>query len=242
MEKKLEQKLVYVSIFAIAMGLLEAIVVVYLREIYYPNGFDFPLAITSPRIFLAELSREACTLIMLLSIALLASQNPLQRFAYFLFSFAVWDLVYYLGLKIFLNWPSSLLTWDVLFLIPITWVGPVLAPVICSLTMIIYAMTIFHVQSKKPDFYLQFSEWFFLLSGAALIFIAFISDYLKIILTHSSLPELFSLSENQFILNLISTHIPTYFNWPLFGLGLIIIYFSLFLFVQRSLGRNLNPS
>ncbi len=238
----LKQKLLYVSIFAIAMGLLEAIVVVYLREIYYPNGFDFPLAITTPRIFLAELSREVCTLIMLLSIALLAGQNPLQRFAYFLFTFAVWDLVYYLGLKIFLNWPPSLLAWDVLFLIPITWVGPVLAPVICSLTMIIYAMAIFHIQSKKPDFYLRFNEWFFLFSGAALIFFTFISDFLKIILTHRSLPELFTSSENKLILHLISTHIPTYFNWPLFGLGLVVIYFSLFLFVQRSLSRNPGPS
>jgi len=238
----LKQKLLYVSIFAIAMGLLEAIVVVYLREIYYPNGFDFPLTITTPRIFLAELSREVCTLIMLLSIALLAGQNPLQRFAYFLFSFAIWDLMYYLGLKIFLNWPTSLLTWDVLFLIPITWVGPVLAPVICSLTMIIYALTIFYTQDKRPDFKLRFSEWFSLFSGAALIFITFISDYLKIILTYGSLSELFTLSENKLILNLISTHIPTYFNWPLFSLGLIIIYFSLFLFVQPSLSRNRNPS
>lgn len=233
MVKMPKQNLLYLFIFATAMGFLEAIVVVYLREIYYPNGFDFPLTITSPRIFFAELSRELCTLIMLLSIALLVGQNSLQRFAYFLYGFAIWDLMYYLGLKIFLDWPSSLLTWDVLFLIPITWVGPVLAPIICSFTMIIYALIILYLQNKKPDAKLHCREWFFLFSGAALIFITFISDYLKIILTHGFLNEFFTVSKNELFLSLISTHVPTYFNWPLFVLGLIVIFFSLFLFIQN---------
>ena len=29
-------------IFAVSMGFLEAIVVVYIRELYYPDGFRFP--------------------------------------------------------------------------------------------------------------------------------------------------------------------------------------------------------
>lgn len=137
MKTEITRKLWIVLFFAIAMGFLEAIVVVYVRELYYPEGFRFPLKLIPPRIFSIELVRELTTLIMLAGIGLLAGKTKSGKFAWFLVNFGIWDITYYLALKIFLDWPESLHTWDILFLIPVTWIGPVLAPVICSVTMIL---------------------------------------------------------------------------------------------------------
>jgi hypothetical protein len=101
------------------MGFLEAIVVVYLRQLYFPEGFDFPLNPIPPKILAIEWLREITTLVMLVSIGIIAGKNFLQRFSYFLYCFAVWDIFYYVALKLLLNWPPSLLTWDLLFLFPV---------------------------------------------------------------------------------------------------------------------------
>jgi hypothetical protein len=90
-----------VAVFAIAMGCLEAIVVVYLRELFYPQGFDFPLHDMPPHLILIELSREVATLVMLLMVGHLAGNTALQRFAFFAIGFAVWDIFYYVFLFIF---------------------------------------------------------------------------------------------------------------------------------------------
>jgi hypothetical protein len=86
-----------------------------------------------------EITREFSTLLMLFSVAWISGRNFLQQLSVFLFLFGIWDIFYYVALKIFLDWPGSFLTWDLLFLIPITWLGPVLAPVICSVVMILTA-------------------------------------------------------------------------------------------------------
>jgi len=121
-----------VCLFAAAMGILEAIVVVYLRRIYYPDGFAFPLVPMDPPILRAEVIREAMTLIMLACVAWIAAERPWSRPMAFLVAFGVWDIAYYAGLKAFLGWPESPLAPDILFLIPKIWVGPVLAPVLVA--------------------------------------------------------------------------------------------------------------
>ncbi len=128
--------------FSVAMAALESAVVVYLRALYYPDGFTVALKMLDQQILLIEIAREAATLFMLLGVGWLAGNNFKDRFAYFLLSFAVWDIFYYVWLKVFIGWPSSMLEWDILFLIPFTWLGPVLAPVICSVTMILLAVVI----------------------------------------------------------------------------------------------------
>ena len=237
MDTKVKHKLLYIFILTIAMGLLEAIVVVYLRTIYYPDGFIFPLVIVSKKIHSAELLREICTIVMLLSISLICGQNKLQRLSYFFYSFAIWDIFYYVALKILLNWPPSFLTCDILFLIPVTWLGPVLAPIICSLTMIVYSLAILYFQNNQPDFRLQFREWLLIIFGALLIFMTFIWDYSKIIVSNNLVFELFSLLENDQFRNIILTHIPDYYNWPLFTIGMVLIYISLFFMLKRSILR-----
>ena len=121
------------------MGFLEAAVVVYLREILYPGGFSFPLSPVPASLALTEIFREVATLVMLVSIGILAGRKFSTGFAWFIYSFAIWDIFYYIFLKAVLGWPESLMTWDVLFLIPTTWTGPVLTPVLVSLTMILFA-------------------------------------------------------------------------------------------------------
>ena len=79
-----------------------------------------------------EIGREAATLIMLLGVAMLAGADRWERFLAFCLSFGVWDIFYYAWLWIFVRWPASLFTWDLLFLIPVPWIGPVLAPVLVS--------------------------------------------------------------------------------------------------------------
>lgn len=143
------KKFVSLTAFSIAMGILEAIVVVYLRELYYSNGFSFPLnSDIPPKILVVEIVREATTIVMLLCVGILAGENIITKICYFLFCFGVWDIFYYVGLKIFLNWPESLFSWDLLFLIPVSWVGPVIAPIICSLVMIFIGVSIIYVKEK----------------------------------------------------------------------------------------------
>lgn len=123
----LRARIAWLSLFAAAFGFVEAAVVVYLRAIYYPEGFAFPLHLIDPSdpLAITEVVREASTLLMLLGAACLAARGAWGRFGAFALAFGVWDLVFYAGLWAVLGWPESLATWDVLFLIPGVWTGPV---------------------------------------------------------------------------------------------------------------------
>ncbi|MBU0716222.1 MAG: hypothetical protein KJ964_12775 [Verrucomicrobia bacterium] len=110
------------AIFAAAFGYLEAVVVIYLRTILTRR----------PDWQTIEISREAATIIMLAGFAIAAGKNAVQRTGAFLLCFGIWDIVYYLGLKIWLNWPDSLMTIDTLFYIPCTWASPVYIPLLFS--------------------------------------------------------------------------------------------------------------
>lgn len=126
------KRLLGVLLFACAMGLLEAICVVYLRRLIIPAGTD-PNGPATPLWSLPiEHIREACTLIMLLTVAWMTAPNWRSRTAHFFFMFGVWDIAYYVGLRWFVQWPASWVQWDCLFLIPKPWYGPVLAPVLIS--------------------------------------------------------------------------------------------------------------
>ena len=234
MKTNTTKNLAFLFIFTLAMGFLEAIVVIYLRHIYYPDGFSFPLRIISNDVFFAEFIREITTMIMLFSISFIAGKNRLQILAYLLFSFAVWDIFYYVALKLFLNWPSSFLTWDILFLIPTIWVSPMIAPVICALTMILLSIIILLMQEKINDFKLTKIEWFFLYLGALLIFITFIWDYLAILISNHSLGEYLLFRHSDTLDNIISTFIPCNYNWILFIIGIACIYFAIFLILYKS--------
>jgi hypothetical protein len=143
------QQLLCISIYAAAMGFLEAICVVYLRQLIdfsNPNIID---ALAIIKRFPIEHVREACTLIMLFTMAWAAGFNWRVRTANFFYMFGLWDIIYYLGLKIFDQWPSSLLEWDCLFLIPKPWYGPVLAPILISCYFILFCYLVMIYEYSK---------------------------------------------------------------------------------------------
>lgn len=221
-------------VFAMAMGFLEAIVVVYVRELFYPEGFSFPLKPMPEWLIGTEMVRELCTLIMLGTVAWLTGKLFTRRLASFLFLFGVWDIFYYVALWFFLGWPESILTWDILFLIPIAWVAPVLAPVICSVLMIFIAILIEWKLLKINSFRLGNKELILFFSGAFFIFTAFIFDFLKIIIQGNYLLHFFELATNQSFLNEMTTFIPERFRWEVFILGLGFIFGAIILIAKKN--------
>ncbi len=143
-------RLLWTAVFGSAFGWVEAAVVVYLRAIVYPGGFALPLAPIEPRLAVVELAREAATLIMLAAVAMLAGRTRWQRFSGFLVAFGVWDLAYYVGLKAALDWPPGLATWDVLFLLPWPWLGPVYAPATVAVLMVLFGGLVFRAEERRP--------------------------------------------------------------------------------------------
>lgn len=132
------RQLVCLTLFSIAMAHVEAALVVYLRVIYYPgNLLDvFPLAILSERDFGIELFRETATLVMIMTVALIAEKGLARVSAAFLYVFGMWDIWYYAWLKLMIGWPQSWMEWDVLFLIPWPWFGPWITPVLFALMFV----------------------------------------------------------------------------------------------------------
>jgi len=232
---KLTKRFYRVAVFCIAMGFLEAAVVVYVRQIYYPAGFAFPLnPYISPLLLNVEWLREFSIIVMLVCIGIISGKSFPEKVAYFIYSFAIWDIFYYIWLKAILNWPPSILTWDLLFLIPVPWIAPVLAPLICSLTMVILSVGAIYFVEKGYIAKGNFCEWALVLSGAFLIFISFIWDYSKIIVTGGFLKNFADLATHREFQQVILSYIPKDYNWYLLIAGEILVFFGFFLFCKRN--------
>ena len=126
----------WLTIFGISIGFFEAAVVADLRAIFCPDNNLFPLCIKVNRLGLIEIGREFFSLVILVAVACLAGWERKTRIACFVILFGIWDVFYYVFLKLVIDWPASLLTWDLLFLIPVPLVAPVIAPVLVSLAFI----------------------------------------------------------------------------------------------------------
>ena len=231
--KSIIKKITWLTIFSIAMGFMETAVVVYLRKIYYPDGFQFPLIPIDADIALVEFLREAATITMLLGIGILTGKTSSQKFAFFIYCFAIWDIFYYVFLKVLLDWPESLFTWDILFLIPVPWVGLVIAPCIVSATMIVLALCIVFWQEKGMSTKLNLKEWILLISGSLTVIISFMWDYLRYISEGNSGKHIWTLSSKESMFNEIVNYIPTDYNWWLFSIGHVLIALSILIFVKR---------
>ena len=173
--------LILLTIYAIAMALLESAVVVYMRRLYYPDNplNIFPMRFLDAYDSVVELSREVATVIMLLTVALLAEQTSRTRcFAAFIFMFGVWDVFYYAWLKVFIGWPTRWLEWDVLFLIPVVWLGPWICPALISLLFIAWGYWTLR-SNEKIAFSLSSFSLFAL--GAALGLVTFFQPALGVL-------------------------------------------------------------
>lgn len=225
-------KIIWLTIFSIAMGLLECAVVVYIRELYYPNGFTFPLVMINNRIAVTELLREAATVVMLMGIGYFTGKTFVTRFGSFLFAFAIWDIFYYVFLWLILGWPDSIMTWDVLFLIPVMWVGPVLAPVIVSITMIGYAFVFWTKDTDKSKVKIRKLDWSGMIIASLIIILSFTWDFMDFLLSENSIGDLINLGKENLVI-LSTQYIPQKFNWFLFGIGEMLLILTIINFNRR---------
>ena len=197
-------RFVIACLFGIAFGYIESAVVVYLRVIFHPEGFTFPLSnvdtiLQHKALLLTEIGREAATIVLILTGAWLFGRNLQQRFAYFLTIFAVWDIFYYVWLKVLLNWPARISDWDILFLIPVAWAGPVVAPVLISITLLVFAIMIFYRDCYGRPIRASRIEWPGFIAAAVVVVVSFC-----IAGRHIAEPDYQS-----------------YFYWPVFAAGQI---------------------
>lgn len=174
-------RLTWLAIYAVAMAFVESAVVVYLRAIYYPHGFDFPLTLMPPGMVAIETGREAATLIMLLGVAALAGADRWERFLAFCLSFGIWDIFYYAWLWIFVRWPPSLFTWDVLFLIPVPWIGPVLAPVLVSVALVTGSLLLLRLKAQGVRLGFSAPVWTLAVTGGLLVLGSFVIDFARVL-------------------------------------------------------------
>ena len=144
-----------------------------------------------------EFAREAATLVMLGAVATAVGRGGAQWLAAFMIAFGVWDVSFYAFLRVLLHWPQSLLTWDLLFLIPVPWAGPVLAPVLVSASMVAVGFVILGRSWAGRPVRFGRLHWLGVLAGALILILAFAWDYR----------------------NIAAGGMPNPFNWPLFALG-----------------------
>jgi hypothetical protein len=204
-------RFIIACIFSIAFAYIESAVVVYLRVIFHPDGFTFPLSnvdtiLQHKALLLTEIGREVATIVLILTGAWLFGRNLQQRFAYFLTIFAVWDIFYYVWLKVLSaclkaipDWPQSIMDWDILFLIPFAWAGPVVAPVLVSITLLVFAMIILYRDCHGRPIRASRIDWLGFIAAAVVVVVSFCIPG-----PHIAAPDYQS-----------------HFYWPVFAAGLI---------------------
>ena len=197
-------RLGFVILFAAAMAWVEAAVVLYLR-VYLnriqPYQVD-PLP-SSLGLARAELVREVATLVMLGCVGFLAGADRRSRIGFAMLAFGMWDILYYIFLAPLSGWPSSLMDWDILFLIPLPWWGPVLAPAIIAALMAVTG-TVIALAHLWP----HFLSWLVFLAGVFLALYTFMADALRA-LGNGALA--------------VRNVLPAWYNWPLFALALTLL-------------------
>ncbi len=199
------KKIWWVGLFAIAMAYVESAVVVYIRRIYGIS--DLLLDIPPFDLVLApiEVGRELATLIMLLAVGWAVGKSLQSRLSYTLIIFGVWDIFYYIWLRLFIGWPNSLFSPDILFLIPLPWWGPVIAPVLIACLMVAGGTLAVISEDKGREIRLSMFEWAALIAGLLILLYSFMEDALAILPT-----DVETLAQLR----------PTPFNWPIYILGL----------------------
>jgi hypothetical protein len=182
------------------MGLLEAICVAYIRQIIFPPDGNIANTPISDFNFTLEAIRESMTIIMITTLSILAAFNWRTRLAMFFLAFGIWDIFYYVGLKIFLDWPATIMDWDTLFLIPVAWYSPIIVPVLISTYFIIGSIFIILHESNGTNLRFNFTVVILQFLGFAVWFYSFVNNSAMI-------------SENGYA--------NVEYSWALFFLGLI---------------------
>jgi hypothetical protein len=194
-----------VVVFALAMAWVESAVVFYIRTMIdriQPYQADpLPLIGTLGPV---ELMREVATMVMLFTVGLLAGRNWRSRLGYSALAFGVWDIFYYVFLKVMCGWPNSLADWDILFLLPLPWWGPVWAPVAIATLMILWGTLASQFETDGPGRGHR-RAWLLNVTGMALALYVFMADTLRV-------------ADGG--VDAIRNVLPARFNWPLFSAAL----------------------
>jgi len=208
-----KHRLFWLALYAVTMAYVESAVVVYLRALYYPDGFAFPLVALPAGMIAIEVGREGSTLLMLLAIAALAGRDPWERFLAFNIAFGVWDVFYYVWLWIFLGWPPSLFTWDLLFLIPVPWLGPVLAPLIVSIALIVVSLWLWQLDERGARVRFSTGHWMSAIAGGVIVLVSFMIDFQSA----------------------VDLRMPAPFRWDVFSVGVLMALAAVVHGYRRSL-------
>lgn len=213
MTTPMRHKLIWLTLFAATMAYIESAVVVYLRAIYYPEGFRFPLAIIVDRIAAVEIGREIATILMLLAVGVLTGRDRWERFLFFCLAFSIWDIFYYAWLWVFLRWPPSPLTWDVLFLIPVPWIAPVLAPILVAVSMATGSVVLLRLKALGATLCFSRYLWAAAIAGGLIVILSFTLDFRVA----------------------LEGRVPPPFRWSLFSTGLTMSLLSVLLGIRRQI-------
>jgi hypothetical protein len=190
--------------FAAAFAYVEAACVVYLREAYGVEDIVRDLPRQADRLTAIEIGREASTIVMLLASACIAGRRLQDRAGYFALAFGAWDIAYYGWLALIEGWPRSPLDWDVLFLIPLPWWGPLLAPVSIAAVMCLGGAASVQQVDRGIEWRLSRANIALAAAGIAIVLYTFMADAI------AALPDgAAAVQEVR----------PSAFPWPLFVLG-----------------------
>lgn len=124
-----------------------------------------------------EVMREAATIVLLAGVGVAAGLSFVGRFSAFLVGFGIWDLVYYLSLRWLIDWPATVWTWDVLFLIPVPWAAPVLVPAIVAMTMVVAGSIVILEEERGRPFRVSPGEWLTIVAGGIILVVSFCWDW-----------------------------------------------------------------
>jgi len=198
-----------VVVFAIGMAWVEAASVYYLRVLvdriqpYQENPLPMHGVLRQ-----VELVREGATLVMLVMIGMLAGRTRHARVGYLAVAFGVWDIFYYVFLRMIGDWPTSLFDWDLLFLLPLPWWGPVLAPVCIASLMIVGGTLASQTTVRCPATQLTRTLRTLQGLGIVLALYVFMADSLRVV--HHGL-------------DVATTVLPRAFNWSMFCLAFTLM-------------------
>jgi hypothetical protein len=194
---------IVVVAYAVAMAYLEAAVVVYLQQALGAQvGAIFPLRPASEAgdLIVIEAGREAATLVMIATVGVLAGRTWLERLAWSAVVFGIWDIGYYAWLHVFSGWPPSLGTLDLLFLLPVPWVGPIWSPVAVSVALVgVGLVAAWAIRSdRRPA--LTRRHWAAGIGGGLLVVVSYTLDAER----------------------LIGGGLPGPYPWPVFAAGMLL--------------------
>ena len=211
----LRSVLLWLTLFTITFGYCESALVYYLHDLFYPDGFSYPFLPFHMKMLVVDMVREIAATLVIVVVVCMAARGLWRRFALFMYVFGLWEILYYTGLYILEGWPKSLLSNDLIFLVPVPWSGPVLAPMLISVFLILSAAVIIGAELKTGRFAPGWVPPALTLLGWALMLYAFMVDFMKV----------------------YQRQIPGPYRWDLFAIGMVLWIAAILLAIRSHMTK-----